>query len=84
MDCQGRFRNLTPVPDARFPVAIVQGVPVVTAPGEIDTTSASGLRAALIEAASLGRGAAVVDLSGTTFCDTWGTHVLVAAHKRAA
>ena len=36
-----------------FPVELVRGVPVVTAPEEIDITNAAGLRAGLLEAALL-------------------------------
>ncbi|HJZ04101.1 MAG TPA: STAS domain-containing protein [Streptosporangiaceae bacterium] len=36
-----------------FPVQVVEGVPVVTAPEEIDLANAAGLRAALLEAALL-------------------------------
>ena len=35
------------MPDARFPVEVVRGVPVVAAPAEIDITNAEALRAAL-------------------------------------
>ncbi len=65
-----------------FPVEMVSGVPVVSAPAEIDITNADGLRAALLEAA--GRdGAYVVDMSETRFCDSAGLHALVDAHRRA-
>ena len=36
-----------------FPVQVVEGVPVVTAPEEVDLANAAGLRAALLEAALL-------------------------------
>jgi anti-anti-sigma regulatory factor len=39
-----------------FLVRVVRGVPVVTAPGEIDIANADGLRTALLEAAAHGRG----------------------------
>lgn len=67
--------------DPGFPVAIVNGVPVVTAPEEIDITNADGLRAALLEADP--HGTLVVDMTRTQFCDTAGLHALVGAHKRA-
>jgi len=69
--------------DGSFPFTLVSGVPVVTAPEEIDITNASALRAALLEAAAHGRGAMVADMSGTQFCDSAGLSVLVRAHKRA-
>jgi anti-sigma B factor antagonist len=71
------------MPEAAFAVEIVGGVPVVTAPEEIDITNAPGLRAALLDAAGHGRGPVVVDMSGTQFCDSAGLHVLIRAHKRA-
>jgi anti-sigma B factor antagonist len=71
------------VHDVRFPVEVVTGVPVVTAPEEVDITNASGLRAALLEAAALGSGTLVVDMTRTLFCDSAGLHALTSAHKRA-
>ena len=69
--------------DARFPVEVVGGVPVVAAPEEIDITNADRLRSALLQAAANGHGTFVVDMTRTRFCDTSGLHALVAAHKRA-
>jgi anti-sigma B factor antagonist len=69
-----------------FPVELVRGVPVVTAPEEIDITNAARLRASLLEAAlveAAGHPAFVVDLTRTRFCDSAGIQVLVEAHKRA-
>ncbi len=69
-----------------FPVELVRGVPLVTAPEEIDITNAAGLRAALLEAAGLeaaGHPAFVVDMTRTRFCDSAGIQTLVEAHKRA-
>jgi anti-sigma B factor antagonist len=71
------------VPEAGFPVEMIGSVPVVAAPEDIDITNAVGLRTALLQAASLGHGTFVVDMSRTQFCDTAGIHALVAAHKRA-
>jgi anti-sigma B factor antagonist len=69
--------------DGRFPFEVASGVPVVTAPEEIDITSAPGLRSALLEAAAHGHGTLVVDMTRTQFCDSSGLHTLLAAHKRA-
>jgi anti-sigma B factor antagonist len=69
------------VPVASFPVDVVNGARVVTAPEEIDITNAAGLRAALLEAA--GGRTLVVDMARTQFCDSAGLNVLVRAHKRA-
>ena len=69
--------------DGRFPFEVVSGVPVVTAPEEIDITNAPELRSALLVAAAHGRGRLVIDMTGTQFCDSSGLHTLLAAHKRA-
>jgi anti-sigma B factor antagonist len=62
---------------------VVQGVPVVAAPEEIDITNAEALRAALLKAAASGHGMLAVDMTRTRFCDSSGLHALLAAHKRA-
>jgi anti-sigma B factor antagonist len=74
---------MTRMPEASFPVEVVGGLPVIAAPVEIDITNAAGLRAALLEAAGLGDGTLVVDMSRTQFCDSSGVNVLVCAHRRA-
>ena len=71
------------MPDDKFAVNVVQGVPVVAAPAEIDITNAQGLRSALLTAAANGHGTLVVDMTRTRFCDSAGLHTLIAAHKRA-
>jgi anti-sigma B factor antagonist len=69
--------------DGEFPVELVSGVPIVTAPEEIDVTNAPELRSALVQAAEDGPGTLVADMTGTRFCDSSGLHTLLAAHKRA-
>ena len=69
--------------DGRFPLEVVSGVPVVTAPEEIDITNAPELRSALLEAAAHGHGTLVADMTRTQFCDSSGMRTLLAAHKRA-
>jgi len=71
------------VDDGDFQVDLVGGVPVVTAPEEIDIVNAPKLDAALLEAITMGRGAFVADMTRTRFCDSAGVHALVVAHKRA-
>ena len=71
------------MPEDRFPVEVVGGVPVVAAPEEIDITNAEELRSALLKAAADGNGTLVVDMTRTRFCDSSGLHTLIAAHKRA-
>jgi len=69
--------------DGRFPVELVSGVPVVTAPEEIDITNAPELGSALLQAAADRSGMLVADMTRTQFCDSSGLHALLAAHKRA-
>jgi anti-sigma B factor antagonist len=69
--------------EARFPVEVVGGVPVVIAPEEIDITNAVGLQAALLDTAINGHRRFVVDMTRTRFCDSSGVHALAAAHRRA-
>ena len=72
------------MPDGRYPVKLVAGLPVVAAPEEIDINNAGCLRETLAAAPEARRHATVVvDMSRTRFCDSAGLHVLVRAHKRA-
>jgi anti-sigma B factor antagonist len=67
------------VTDPSFPVAVRDGLAVVTTPDEIDIGNAGLLREALLTAASSGAPVVVVDMSGTEFCDSTGLNVLVRA-----
>jgi anti-sigma B factor antagonist len=69
--------------EARFPVQITRGVPVVESPEEIDITNADRLRAALLRAETCPGAAVVVDMTRTRFCDSAGLRTLIGAHKRA-
>ncbi len=71
------------MPDDKFPVEVVGGVPVVAAPAEVDITNAEELQSALIKAAANGHRTLVVDMTGTQFCDSSGLHALIAVHKKA-
>jgi len=51
------------MPDDKFPVAVVGGVPVLAAPEDIDITNAEALRSALLKEASNGHGTLVVDMT---------------------
>src|SRR6266567_1289132 len=75
-------RRWAQVPDHWYPL-MINGVPVVEAPEEIDICNAEQLRIALLEAASRGHATIVVDMTRTRFCDSSGFSVLVAAHQRA-
>jgi anti-sigma B factor antagonist len=61
----------------------VNGMAVVTAPEEIDVTTAEQLRMALLDAGSHGHATVVVDMTHTQFCDSAGLGVLIRAHRRA-
>jgi anti-sigma B factor antagonist len=66
-----------------YPIEMVNGVPVVAAPAEIDIRNADWLDAVLREAAARGHATFVVDMTGTTPCESSGVGVLAQAHKRA-
>jgi anti-sigma B factor antagonist len=63
-----------------FEVRIIGGVPVVSAPEEIDISNAGDFRAAFQSAA--GHPTIVADLSATEYCDSSGLNVLVRALRR--
>jgi anti-sigma B factor antagonist len=67
----------------RYPIEVVNGVPVVAAPEEIDVSNADWLRAVLLEAACRGHGTFVVDMTRTQFSASAGIGVLARAHNRA-
>lgn len=69
--------------DDRFPVELIEGVPVLATPEEIDITNAEALRSALLTAAANGHRTLVVDMTQTTFCDSSALHTLLAAHTSA-
>lgn len=71
------------MPKVTYPIQILRGLPVVTAPEELDITNADRMSRALREAAADGHGSLVVDMTHTRFCDSAGLNVLVRAHKRA-
>ena len=71
------------MPATEYSCQMSGGVPVVTAPAEIDTATAGQLRAILVEWHSRGHTTVIVDLTGTQFCDSAGLRELVVAHKRA-
>lgn len=61
---------------------MVDGVPVVTAPVEIDIIAAYYLRPVLQQAGTRGH-VTVLDMTDTQLCDSAGLSLLVQAHKRA-
>jgi len=60
----------------------IDGVPVVSASGEIDVATAPPLRDRLQALTTAGRSTIVVDLLGVTFLDSTALGVLVGALKR--
>lgn len=69
--------------DIRYLRQMIDDVPVVTAPPEIDITTADQLHAVLLDTAARGHATVVVDLTRTRFCDSHGLHTLLRAHKLA-
>jgi anti-anti-sigma factor len=57
---------------------------VIRMPTEIDAASADEAREALLAAISPGTAILIIDMSGTTFCDSAGLKSIIAAHARAA
>lgn len=57
---------------------------VITMPAEIDAMNADEARAALLSAAGSGVTTLIIDMSGTTFCDSAGVHAVITAYKQAA
>jgi anti-sigma B factor antagonist len=56
---------------------------VVTVPTEVDVTNADEIRQALLSAADHGLAVLIIDMSGTTFCDSAGVHAIIAAYRQA-
>ncbi len=77
------LRRAAAMTEPGFPVGLVDGLPVVTAPDEIDVGNAALLRAALVSAAAERQPVIVVDMTITEFCDSTGLNVLVRALKQA-
>ena len=71
------------MPDDSWSFQMTGGVPVLTAPAEIDAATAGQLRAVLAEWAARGHTTLVVDMSQTVFCDSAGLTALVRAHQQA-
>ncbi len=71
------------MPEPGFGVRLVNGLPVITAPAEIDVGNAPQLRGALLAAVAEHQPVIVVDMGGTEFLDSTGLNVLVRALKQA-
>ena len=69
--------------DLEYPIEMVNGVPVVAAPADIDASNVGRLDAVLLDAPARGHATFVVDISHIQFCGSSGVGALVQAHKRA-
>lgn len=57
---------------------------VITMPAEIDAANADQVRLALLSAARPGVPVLIIDMTGTTFCDSSGVHAVITAYRQAA
>jgi anti-sigma B factor antagonist len=71
------------VPEERCPVVWLGRAAVVTLPVEIDIANADRVREDLLTTLNRGPATLIVDMAGTTFCDSAGVNALVRAFKRA-
>jgi anti-sigma B factor antagonist len=62
---------------------VINGLPVLAAPADMDIIAAERLHAVLLDLAANGHSTVVVDMTHTEFCDSTTFGVLVGAHKRA-
>ena len=72
------------VSDERFPVTWSGRTAVVGVPGEVDLTNSESLRDELLNALNAGAVGLVVDMTGTTFCDSAGIAALTRAARRVS
>jgi len=69
--------------ESRYPIQVVRGVPVITAPAALDLRSAKILRTTLLHLAAAGHVTVVVEMSATTTCDSAGRAELSRAYRHA-
>jgi anti-sigma B factor antagonist len=67
-----------------YPVRWAGSQAVITMPAEIDATNADQVRQALLSAARPEVPVLVIDMTGTTFCDSAGVHAVITAYRQAA
>jgi anti-anti-sigma factor len=71
------------VPQEHFPVLWLDRVAVISLPVEIDITNAGQVRDDLLSVLNREPDTLIVDMGGSTFCDSAGVNALVRAHRRA-
>jgi anti-sigma B factor antagonist len=71
------------VPRERSPVLWVGRTAVISVPPEIDMTNADQVRDDLLSVLNRGPATLIVDMGGTTFCNSSGVNAMIRAHRRA-
>jgi anti-anti-sigma factor len=71
------------MPESRYPIQVVRGVPVITAPAALDLRSAKVLRRTLLHLAAAGHVTVVVDVTATKTVDAAGRAELGRAYRHA-
>jgi anti-anti-sigma factor len=70
------------VPETRYRVETIGGMPVVAALAAIDISTTDELRKILLDLTADGHATVIVDMTSTPLCDSGGFSVLVGAHRR--
>jgi anti-sigma B factor antagonist len=71
------------MPQEHFPVLWLGRTAVISLPVEIDITNAGQVREDLLSVLNREPGTLIVDMGGTTFCDSAGVNALVRARRLA-
>lgn len=74
---QWGFFTTCPLPQQDFRICSVNGLPVVSAPAEIDIVNVNQLSRSLLTASQTATAVVVADLTATTFIDASGLGALV-------
>jgi anti-sigma B factor antagonist len=72
------------VPEQHAPVLWLGQMAVVSLPVEIDIANAGQVREDLLTVLNRGPVTLIVDMAGTTFCDSAGVNAIVRAYQQAA
>ena len=71
------------MPQLSFAAGFIRGVPVVSAPGQLDSANAHLLETAMSRWAAYGYATLVLDMTATRVCDPAAFMVILRAHRRA-